>query len=96
MIKSYSLNLKKSNLNNKFSEEISDEGVKFSQIINSSINSTNIIIRHNYELVDGILQYRMEVNPNQESHEEVDEASGELVTNLPLSFTERFFIRLGH
>ena len=62
-----------------------------------------MIVRHNFEIVENTLQYRMEINPNLKSlyHEEVSTANedgsigGELVPKLPLSFTERLFIQIG-
>ena len=70
------------------------------QIINPAISSTDIIVRHNYEVVGDVLQYRLEVNPNlaERYHEEIQggqEISSELVPKLPLTYTERFFIQLG-
>ena len=77
-----------------------EDGLQFQQIIDPSINNSEIIVRHNYEMVGGVLQYRLEVNPNlsQNYHEnlgETTEASSELVDKLPLSFTERLFIQMG-
>ena len=77
-----------------------DDGVKFDQIIQPSINNSEIIIRHNFEKVGGVLQYRMEVNPNLKGlyHEclgDSTEISSEVVDKLPLTFSERLFIQFG-
>jgi hypothetical protein len=78
-----------------------EEGINFNEIINPSISSTDIIVRHNYEVLGNVLQYRFEVNPNLSVryHEEIEggqDISSELVPKLPLTFTERFFIQLGN
>lgn len=62
-----------------------------------------MIVRHNFEMVDNILQYRLEINPNliEKYHEDLSTANenntieGELVPKLPLSATEKLFIQLG-
>ncbi len=78
-----------------------EEGTKFDEILNSSINSSDIIVRHNYELVNNVFQYRMEVNPNlaDKFHECLNkdqvEIGSELVPQLPLTFTEKLFIEFG-
>ena len=79
-----------------------EEGPQFSDVLKSSINSTDLIVRHNYELVGGVLQYRLELNPNliDRYHEDLstpnedNTITGELVPKLPLSHTERFFLNL--
>ena len=78
-----------------------EEGTKFEQVLQSSINSSDIIVRHNYELVDNVFQYRLETNPNligkyhEDMSKEQEEISSELVPKLPLTFTEKLFIELG-
>lgn len=72
------------------------------EVTKSSINSTQIVVRHNYEIVDNVLQYRLEINPNliEKYHEDLESSNGdhsissELVPTLPLSLTERFYFNL--
>jgi hypothetical protein len=73
------------------------------EITNSSLNSGNVIIRHTYELVNNLLYYKIEYNPNligkfheHISSEEGNEISGELVPKLPASLAERLFYNLGN
>lgn len=79
-----------------------DESNKFFEITRECINSTDIIVRHNFELVDGILHYKLEVNPNlvEKHHEDLstpneDNSIGsELIPKFPSSFTEQLFHKL--
>ena len=100
------LNLIQSNYNsliiNDSVDFSNDESSKFLEITRSSLNSTDIIVRHNYELVDGQLQYRLEINPNliEKYHEDLstpneDNTIGsELVPKFATTFTETIFHKL--
>lgn len=78
-----------------------DEG-KLMQITQESLNSTDFVLRHNYELVGEKLEYRLEINPNliEEHYEELSTPNpdhvirGELVPQIPLTYTERMFYNL--
>ena len=98
------------NFNNRYfsfllySEDLSHKhNLIANEVLNPSISSSNLVLRHSYEIVGGILQYKLEFNPNliDQYHEDVSSANedntieGELVPTLPLSMTERFFIQLG-
>ncbi len=80
-----------------------EENPTFDDILNPSINSSSLIVRHNYEMSNGVLQYRMEINPNlvEKHHEDISTANednsieSEIVPILPLAWTQRLFLELG-
>lgn len=84
------------------SANILDDSEKLNQVIKPSIEDTEIVVRHNFELIDNEFVYRLEINPKliEQYHEEIvlkngkDQISSELVPRLPMSFTERLFYNL--
>lgn len=75
------------------------ENNKLLEITKENLNSTDVIIRHTFELVDNVYNYRIDFNPNliEKLHEEVssnnesNSISAEMVPQLPITFTEKLF-----